>query len=191
MLSLATSFVLGFHGCTSSVARKLLSGAEFNRSENDYDWLGHGIYFWEANPKRGLQFAQETIKRARSRGQASVVGAVIDLGLCLDLTSQSDVAQVREAFVSLEATFKAAGTPLPTNSASLLTRNLDCAVINFMHQIRNEQSEPSIDTVKGLFVEGKPIYPGSGFQEKTHSQICVCNPDRIKAVFRVPEKYLK
>lgn len=37
----------------------------------------------------------------------------------------------------------------------------------------------------GVFVEGEPIYPGAGFDAKTHVQICVCDPACIKGVFRV------
>jgi hypothetical protein len=51
--------VLAFHGCDRSVGESVLSGAtDLLRSENDYDWLGHGIYFWENDPKRALQYAK-------------------------------------------------------------------------------------------------------------------------------------
>jgi hypothetical protein len=39
-------------------------------------------------------------------------------------------------------------------------------------------------------MEGKRIYPTSGFWNKTHIQICVCNPDNIKGVFRVDKRFL-
>ena len=53
-----------------------------------------------------------------------------------------------------------------------------------------EISSPAIDSVKGIFVEGSPVYEDSGFFHKTHVQICVCNPDCIKGVFRVPDRFL-
>jgi hypothetical protein len=35
-----------FHGCDKDVAEAVLSGqATLQPSENDYDWLGNGIYF--------------------------------------------------------------------------------------------------------------------------------------------------
>lgn len=44
-------FVLGFHGCDASVGEAVLSGKKWlEPSENRYDWLGSGIYFWEGNP---------------------------------------------------------------------------------------------------------------------------------------------
>ncbi len=33
------------------------------KKRNDYDWLGHGIYFWEKNPERAYDFAGEYRKR--------------------------------------------------------------------------------------------------------------------------------
>ena len=80
MHRLAAGFVLGDHGCTRAVAEKLLNGAAFRVSRNDYDWLGWGIYFWEANPVRGLACAREMIHRKRGAGTdnsgPAVVGAV-------------------------------------------------------------------------------------------------------------------
>ena len=64
-----------------------MGGAPFQPSDNDYDWLGPGIYFWEANPQRGFEFAREDSKRKGSTvSKPFVIGAVIELGLCLDLT---------------------------------------------------------------------------------------------------------
>jgi hypothetical protein len=54
-----------------------------------------------------------------------------------------------------------------------------------LHEIIADSDSPGVDTVRGIFQEGSPIYPGSAFLEKTHIQIAVLNPDCIKAVFRV------
>ena len=69
-------------------------------------------------------------------------------------------------------------------------RKLDCAVLQMLHDVRRSKGDEPIDIVSGIFVEGKPIYEGSGFYEKTHIQICVCNPRVIKGVFRVPDAEL-
>jgi hypothetical protein len=84
----------------------------------------------------------------------------------------------------------AAGYDLPQNGPDLLRRNLDCAVIEVLHDIRKDSGETPIDTVRGVFLEGSPIFEGSGFYAKTHIQICVCNPACIKGVFRVPKDQL-
>lgn len=193
MHDLNTTFVLGYHGCDAGVAEKLLKGETFRKSENDYDWLGHGIYFWESNPKRGFAFAREAKARKLSRiEKPAVVGAVIDLGLCLDLLAQSGIERVKSAYAEMSKLYSAAGTRLPINASGrdLLLRRLDCAVIETLHALRKRAGEPPIDSVRGVFVEGDPIYENSGFNDKTHIQICVRNPSCIKGVFRVRPELL-
>ena len=188
MHRLSYSFVLGYHGCDRKVAEDLLGGKDFKQSNNDYDWLGGGIYFWEANPARGLEFANElkNLKRGPKIENAAVVGVVIDLGLCLDLTTSAGLQQVRNAHEKLVEIAETAGFPLPKNSKDHSQRNLDCAVIRILHDVRKEAGEPPIDSVRGVFLEGEPLFEGSGFFAKTHIQICVRNPSCIKGVFRVP-----
>ena len=49
----STSFILGYHGCDLAVAEGVFFGdKKLLPSKNDYDWLGHGIYFWEHNALR-------------------------------------------------------------------------------------------------------------------------------------------
>lgn len=170
----------------------MLSGTQFRPSSNDYDWLGPGVYFWEANPLRGLQFAQESAaRRDSSISEPFVVGAVIEMGLCLDLTTSAGLDWVRIAYHSLAGVANAAGFVMPTNSSDALRRHLDCAVIHRLHTIRESEKLEPIDTVKGVFTEGGPLYPGAGFLEKTHIQLAVCNPRCIKGVFRVPDELVR
>ena len=99
MHRLSSSFVLAYHGCDKQVAERLLAGYSFVPSQNTYDWLGHGIYFWEADPARGIQFAEEASLRPGARiTKPTVIDAVIDMGLCLDLTTQAGADQVRAAY---------------------------------------------------------------------------------------------
>jgi len=52
--------VLGYHGCDLALAQKIVSGEEkMWGSENPWDWLGHGTYFWEDSPARALHWAEE------------------------------------------------------------------------------------------------------------------------------------
>ena len=189
MHRLSSAFVLGYHGCDKAVAEALLSGEEFKTSRNDYDWLGSGIYFWEANPVRGLEFANELMNSSWGADVTvpAVVGAVIDLGLCLDLMTSAGVRLVEEAHKAYISTCEMAEVELPKNSTDKdsLRRPLDCAVFEQLHDIRKEAGDLSIDTVRGVFVEGNPVYEGAGFNKKTHIQICVRNPSNIKGVFRV------
>ena len=66
-------------------------------SENTYDWLGHGIYFWEHNYQRALEWAQQSPKVEHP----AVIGAVIDLGYCLNLTdsASTDYLKIRVSVI--------------------------------------------------------------------------------------------
>lgn len=191
MSSLIASYVLAFHGCDKSVADRLVEGADFKVSSNGYDWLGPGIYFWEANPQRGLDFARQLAARKNSSiREPAVVGAVIDLGLCLNLTSQTGIQQVQNAYAQLTQMARSTGTELPKNSSDQLLRRLDYAVIQWLHRARANLEDAAIDTIRGVFVEGGSAYPTSGIYEKTHIQIAVRNPDCIQGVFRVKPRFL-
>lgn len=115
MYSTRSNLILGFHGCEKSEQQKLISDSSYVRiSDESFDWLGHGMYFWENNPERAMLWAKQK---------------------------------------------KKAGT----------------------------LKEPSFDSVRAAFIEGDTIYPGAGFNEKTHIQICIINPDCIKGFF-LPRK---
>jgi hypothetical protein len=183
---LSTSFILGYHGCSRKVGERLLAGEPFEPSNNEYDWLGPGIYFWESNPQRGLEFARESASRkaAAARDDAFVVGAIIEPRLCCDPTTSTGIDWVSLAYAALAKRLPAGG--LPENSSNGLRRNLDCAVIRWLHKILEDENMQPIDTLRGIFIEGEPLYPGAGFYAKTHVQMVVRNPSCIKGVFRVP-----
>lgn len=182
--------MLGYHGCDEAVAEAVLAGKAFKPSQNKYDWLGPGVYFWEANPLRGLDFAKEmAVLRPNRVKKPAVVGAVIDLGLCLDTTTKAATDMLAVAYDSLLGSLADPTSKLPKNSADLRMRRLDCAVLGRLHAIL-KNSDMEVDTVRGVFLEGEPIYEGSGFYAKTHSQIAVKNLTCIKGVFRVPKNQL-
>ena len=149
------------------------------------------VYFWEANPLRGLEWAQEQAKRPTSKiRDPFVVGAVIDLGNCLDLSASSGCQIARDSFEVL----RASGAKLPVNKKG--RHALDCAVIRMAlelaqgREVAAHQARP-FDTVRGIFQEGDELYEGSHFRAKTHIQIAVPNLTAIKGVFRVPERHLQ
>jgi hypothetical protein len=186
-----TSFVLGYHGCDRRLAEKIFAGeAILKPSHNDYDWLGDGIYFWEHNAHRAHEFACELRNHPRRGGpkitEPAVVGAIFDLGFCLNLLDTRYIALVRQAHDDLILYHESVGTELPTNSvgADLLKRNLDCAVLRMLHRTREEEGERRFETVRAAFIEGERLYPGAGFAAKNHIQICVRDARCIKGYFR-------
>ena len=45
------------------------------------------------------------------------------------------------------------------------------------------EQKPAFDSIRGVFFEGDELYPGAGFKEKDHIQICIRNPNCIKGYF--------
>jgi hypothetical protein len=196
---LLTSFVLGFHGCDRNIGEQALAGnLDLIQSDSDYDWLGPGIYFWEGDPTRAREWAEA--KAARVKGMVPyVIGAVIDRGNCLDLAARENIELLRAAHTGLAASLVKQGKPMPKNrdargdaNREKLLRDLDCAVIRYLHDSIDEQllnnKTPGVlepfDSVRGLFREGEPVYPGSGFYARTHTQIAVRSLECIKGIFK-------
>jgi len=180
-----------FHGCDRSVGEALINQNQEQKhllpSVNDYDWLGTGIYFWELNPLRALQFAEERAQGGKnSRGTIQnpfVVGAVINPSRTLNLADAGALLQVKRAYNVLRRTSELNGQTLPSNGSGLRARRLDCLVFNLLHELREAEGLPAYDSVRGLFWEGDELYPGAGMREADHVQICVRNPNRILGYF--------
>ncbi len=174
-----------------------MGGSQFQPSTRDYDWLGAGSYFWESDAIRAYRWATEP---RRNFVHPSVVGAAIELGNCLDLTTQSGIDAVKIAYSQLIRMANENGNPIPENvnpakepSGDKVIRRLDCAVMNYLFdkvlrtvQKSDPKSQPYA-TVRDLFPEGSELYPGAGFRDKTHIQICVREPEQVLGVFRLPE----
>ena len=142
-------------------------------SQNQYDWLGHGIYFWEHGPQRAREWS---LASGRDGG---VVGAHIQLGRCLDLTDTRYTELLADGYRYVQQNFQATGLSLPTNKNK---RNiLDCLIINEVIQNFEQQK---FQTVRCPFLEGPPVYPGSAIQSQSHIQVCVIDFDCIVGVFR-------
>jgi len=173
--------ILGYHGCDAAVAERLLAGAPFEISRNAYDWLGFGAYFWEGDPERGLQWAHLMQQRGAPITAPAVVGAVIDPGWCLDLTTQASLDVIKTAYEELKVVVEASGETLVEN-ANFLRRERDCAVLNYLHA---SMPDPKFQTVRGVLTEGGPLFDGSHIQSRTHVQWAVRDLACIKGVFRL------
>lgn len=190
LYSRRSNLVVGFHGCDKSVVDAVIAGkTELLASANDYDWLGSGIYFWENNEDRAWQWAKQlSTRKSSSVKEPAVIGAIIDLGYCLDLTDSFYLQELKTSYSVLKELYADANMPLPRNetigkSTDLLIRKLDCAVVQTALTYNKKANAHPYDSVKGVFGEGQELYPNAGFREKNHIQICVCNPNCIKGYF--------
>jgi hypothetical protein len=177
--------VAGYHGCLEPMASRLLNGEldirDWKASENTWDWLGHGIYFWESAPERASLWAEEKAKQRG--GKPAVVGALIDLGDCFDLTDEQFTKLLPLAHQLLEREYGARGLTLPRNrgGADHPRRELDCLVLN---TCLSKVVAGTFTAVRAPFWEGKPVYPGAMLRQRSHIQVAVRDRSCIIGTFR-------
>lgn len=188
MYSVKDNLIFGFHGCDESLCNRLVKGDLcLDYSENPYDWLGKGMYFWENDPARALQWAESAMKHPQNEKQIitkpAVVGAVICLGKCLDFMEIANLQKLKAIYNELTSS----GMDLPENTGrDFYKRNLDCFLINYLVAQEKLQGN-EYDSVRGVFFEGNELYKNAGFRERNHIQISVINPNCIKGYFKVRE----
>jgi hypothetical protein len=199
------NLTIGFHGCDQSVRDDLVFHPnKVKKSQENYDWLGNGFYVWENNYHRALKWAEDKKDRG-SLTTPSVVGVVYQLDYCLDLTDSEFIEILPFYYELMKNDLSIAGKEIPKNKnynkdlhQDLIFRELDCAVLEYMHQKIDEQIKSdfqekgfsefkSFDSVRGIFTEGGPIFEGAGIQSKNHIQVCIRNLNCIKGFF-IPRK---
>ena len=196
MYSNLPNLTMGFHGCDKSTYEKVLYDHKtLKGSHNSYNWLGNGVYLGENSLARAEEWAISYCSRFNKRHpeqkpkQPAVIGAVICLGHCLDLTDYGSSDILKNGYKILNYELSLIGHSLPINknitgNNDLLLRELDCAVIERIHQFNRETKKRPYDSVRGVFIEGNPVYKDSGIMEKTHTQLCIINPNCIKGYFK-------
>ena len=175
--------VIEYHGTSVEAADRLVSGDNFEASDNDDEWFGRGIYFWEHAYKQAWWWA----RAHKSHAEPAVIGAVIRLGNCFDLLDPGNVAVLRGFHDKLTGDMEAEGLELPKNDRT--RRRLDCAVFNHMYG-EFEAAKMPLDTSRAVYVPtstAQRVYKGSWISEETHIQICVRSPASVLAVWHVRE----
>jgi hypothetical protein len=180
------SYIIGYHSCDKEVGLKILNGKDdLIKSNNPWDWLGEGVYFWEQNPNRAFEYALEVEKgkqyNKKKINTPFVLGAIIELGNCLNLLDPKSISILQNSYLILKDICIETNSILPTNKGN--NRALDCAVITHTHQSRLKDKAQPYDTVRSTFNEGKEIYEGSAFTTRNHIQVCVTNLSMIKGYF--------
>lgn len=182
--------VVCYHGCDKRLKEQILKRKTYLQAKHDMDpkaekdlWLGSGIYFYEENPEAARKWAWHYSSRNRYNespriGEPAVLGAIIDLGECIDFASLDMVRSVKESYenvmlteIELQDLF----------NQSWGKRQLDHAVVDRICDEYQMDGKP-VDTVRAPFVQGDYI-GDSNFREGTHTEICVRNPNRILYFF--------
>jgi hypothetical protein len=184
--------VVGYHGCDAAVAKRVLAGkARLKLSTNAYDWLGGGIYFWEHGPQRADEWAVEQARLGATKVEnPSVLAARIDLGVCLDLLDTANTRLLSKWYTKFRRFVRQKGVAMPENRDAAgsrrgdkVLRYRDCAVVDYTLSSLSEAEGVEYQTVRGVFLEGKPAFPGSKIALKSHIQIAVRDPACIVGFF--------
>lgn len=165
--------VTGFHGCHTAAAREILAGGSFLPSQNGYDWLGQGIYFWEDGSARAAEWA-----RKRFGDEGVVLQATIDLGHCLNLLDTAHFERMSQIYEELVSTYRYLGVPLPRNTRK--RHELDYLVVEAYCKRGAMTGGEAFQTVRGCFPEGAPLYEGSRILRETHIQVAVRDANCIQ-----------
>ena len=173
--------VRGFHGTTRQAANAILQD-RFRISQNPYDWLGDGVYFFQDGLERAWEWA-----RVKHGIEAAVIGAEILLDDCLDMLSTRWTRIVSDVYDQFLSNAKQLGLSLPNQTSG--AHRLDREVINYAVGVLGEQGI-TISCVRASFWEGRPIYPDSAFYDYGHIQIAVRDvPACIRGMWLETTKY--
>ena len=94
---------------------------------------------------------------------------------------------MKSAHEFLEEVYKVLGDqPMPKNGGHQLgKRNLDKAVLDTVHLLRERRRFPAYTSVRSPFIEGDSLYHEAGFRTKNHIQIAVRDSACIRGYFRL------
>jgi hypothetical protein len=157
--------ILGFHGTSKAIVDGVLKDSgRLEAMTTDALWLGPGIYFWEWDLTHAETWANETVSRKNKlsghNDRPAVIGAIIRLGNCFDLTQMSPERD-QELSTAHDTVAKSVGSLVNPNTgnkflmpvnkdltkdygAPLPRRFLDNAVITQMHLMREERALEAI-----------------------------------------------
>lgn len=185
--------VVAYHGCDVTVRDDLVTGklAHLIHSNNPYDWLGPGSYFFENDLERAYLFAKasadapQQLYTAKPIATPAVVGAVLNVSNWLDMTHQQGIQLFKEADEALVSGLERSNAEVPMNAPAyegdvdILHRSRDRAVFIFIHHAQPE----AFDAVRGAFAQGDYVSDNSGFRLRTHVQIALRNDQCVLGWF--------
>lgn len=177
--------LIAYHGCDITVRDDLVKGKIklLDHSQNAYDWLGPGAYFFEGDVQRAIMFAEASHanpdKRYTKRPIATpaAVGAVLCVSSWLDMTTQAGILEFANALEGM----RASNDPMPVNQraddddSDIIHRALDNAVFTFLHKLREKFDLAPFDAIRGAFPQGAEVAEKSGFRRHTHVQLALRN----------------
>ncbi len=165
---------IGYHGTTLSAAQSIVTDG-FLPSNSPWEWLGHGIYFWQDAPNRAREWARDWHARKGYEGPIAVVAARIDLHAFVDLLDQVDMDLVSAYARKFEIRMAQLGSRLKNKYP---VHRLDCAIFNFLTNVLSSRGR-AVRGYRAACVEGKAITTDSPIYDRSHLQLAVIDQDAI------------
>ena len=98
MYDIRPNMIIGFHGCDLSVRNKLINNPNhIEISTKPHDWLGHGMYFWENNYARAMEWAEQRAAKGTIK-EPAVLGAILQLGYCCDFLDSKYLSLIKQTY---------------------------------------------------------------------------------------------
>ncbi len=103
------------------------------------------------------------------------------MGNCFDLLDVRFTGYLKMLFPVFKESFGNPNVELPKNEKFF--HRLDCAFLNWAIPVIEHEMGTKFDTIRGVFLEGEPSYPGAHFFDLSHIQIAVRRPSAIVGYF--------
>jgi hypothetical protein len=174
--------VYGYHGTSIENAKSIVKQG-FKVSKNDYDWLGKGIYFWQDAPGRAWSWAQKHHQRP------AVIRAEININIdfTVDLLDSFPDNVYLIALKQSYDHFRHLLSPTALVKQKGRFHGLDKLMVDYVADILiPELQGKHIQVVRSVFIEGEPIFPSFGqneksaFHDRSHVQIAVRDSSVIR-----------
>jgi hypothetical protein len=177
MMSNGELIVWGYHGTTRARADAILSGGQFRISQNPWEWLGDGVYFWQDAPHRARAWGQQW--GCRDGEEVAVLRAQLRLQACLDLLDTEWADLIWDYAARFETELSKQDIQLKNYLRG--RHELDAAFFNYLVDAMREQGI-LIQTVRAAIAEGEVLFEGSPIRRESHVQIAVRDTTLIDSV---------
>lgn len=175
--------VYGYHATDAETVANVLHEKHIKKSENWYDWLGVGSYFYQEAPLRALKWlTQEKHEGTIEPSKAGLLCAKIQIREFIDLLEPDWVEVIARTYILLEedtdklatlrrwrekqAEYKVGGEAGPHPLDKYV---IDMAVGSLIKGGRK------VNGVRAIFYDGKRLFENSHLLDRQHIQIAVHN----------------
>lgn len=164
---------LGYHATDKNSAESIIRTKRYNFSNDDEDWLGKGVYFFENNITHALYWCT----KYKCFPVWSILESHIEGDKIIDLDDPDTFEEFYKTYMEIKDRYKKRRDGRPR-------KILDAVVLDIMH------IKKPYDLVRGIF-RGVPGYDlrNRSFERVRvfphHIQLCVKNRDCIKSIEEV------